>query len=118
MRHRQKKSFFSPFRQNLVDRLSNGQYRFRRGLSHILIIASGLFLIYAFFGGTYGYLRIIRLQHKAGEIRQENHRLLVKLLNAKIDKYRLESDPNHMEYIARTRHFFARPGEVIYRFKE
>jgi cell division protein FtsB len=118
MRRARSKSFLSPLKQNLADRLSNTENRFRRGLFRIMVVVAALFVLYSFFGGDYGFIRIARLDQKKQAMIKENQKLLVKLINADIERQRLENDLKHIEYIARTKHFFTRPGEVIYRLKE
>ncbi len=117
MRHGKKKSLLEPIRQNLVQRLSNTDVRLRRKVLRGLIIFVGLFLIYSFFSGTFGFVRIARLNIQKNHLQKENHRLLVKLVTAEIIQKRLQNDLDYIEYIARTRHHLSRPGEVIYRLK-
>lgn len=118
MRSRRKKSLFSPFRQNLTDRLSNSDNRIRRILFRTLLVFVLVFLGYACFDNTYGFVRIARLQMKKAKLLQENHQILVKLIDADLSRKRLTDDLNYIEYIARSQHYLTRPGEVIYRFKE
>jgi cell division protein FtsB len=117
MRRGKKKSLLTPIRQNLVKRLSNTDIRFRRKMLRGLLIFIGLFLIYSFFSGTYGFVRIAKLHLHNNRLEKENHQLLVKLIDADLTQKRLQNDLNYIEYIARTRHHLSRPGEVIYRFK-
>lgn len=114
---RKKKSLLEPLKQNLVKRLSNTDARLRRRLLRGLIVFIGLFLIYSFFSGTYGFLRIAKLHLEKRQLAKENHLLLVRLVDAELTQKRLQSDMNYIEYIARTKHFFSRPGETVYRFK-
>ncbi len=118
MRHDHRREVAHPWRDNLADRLSNSKNTFRRGMFRILLVAVLAFLVYAFFGGTYGFVRIAKIHNKINEINKANHELLVRLIDAEYDRMRLQNDLNYIEYIARTKHLFTRPGEVIYRFKE
>lgn len=106
-----------PIRQNLVQRLSNTDARLRRKVLRGLVIFVGLFLIYSFFSGTFGFIRIAKLHIEKNNLQKENHRLVVKLVTAETIRERLQSDMNYIEYIARTRHHLSRPGEIIYRLK-
>ncbi len=117
MRRGKKKSLLQPIRQNLAKRLSNTDVRIRRKMLRGLIIGIGLFLIYSFFSGNYGFIRIAKLHLEKNHLQKENHELLVKLIDAELRQDRLIHDMNYIEYIARTRHYLSRPGEVIYRFK-
>jgi cell division protein FtsB len=102
----------------LSERLSNAGHRFRRGLFRATLVLTALFLLYTIFGGTYGFVRIARLETKKRQLAKENHLLLTRLIDADMTRQRLENDLNYIEYVARTQHYFTRPGEVIYRFKE
>jgi len=104
--------------KDLMQRLSNSGNRIRRAMFRILAAAALIFLGYTFFGGAYGFMRIARLHAQKDRIMKANHQLLVKLITSDITRNRLENDLNYIEYIARTRHHFSRPGETIYRFKE
>jgi len=117
MRSEKKKSLLSPIKQNLIKRLSNTEARFRRKMLRILVVVLVLFLAYSFFSGDYGFIRMIRLKAEKRHLTQENHRLLVNLVDIELTKKRLLYDKEFIEYIARTRHLYSHPGEVIYRFK-
>lgn len=113
-----KKPLYEPSKPNLMSRLSNTGARARRIILMLLVIVIGAFMFYSFFSGSYGFARIVDLNVQKGKLIEENHQLLVKLINADITRYRLLNDTSYIEYIARTRHFLSREGEVIYRFKQ
>lgn len=117
MMRSKRKSLLEPIKQNLVKRLSNTDARLRRHLLRALPIVIGLFLMFAFFSGDFGFVRIAKLHIQKNRLEKENHRLLVNLIDAETTIKRLETDKTFIEYIARTRHYFSRPGEVIYRLK-
>ena len=85
---------------------------------HLILALAGLLLIYSFFTGATGFVRIARSHLEKNQLEQENQKLLAKLVDIEITKKRLQNDPKYIEFIARTRHFLSRPGETIYRFKE
>jgi cell division protein FtsB len=85
---------------------------------HLILAFAGLVLIYSFFTGATGFVRIAKLHIEKNQLEQENQKLLAKLVDIEITKKRLQNDPKYIEFIARTRHFLSRPGETIYRFKE
>ncbi|UCD93368.1 MAG: septum formation initiator family protein [Candidatus Zixiibacteriota bacterium] len=118
MKRNKRKSLLEPLRQNVVKRLSNTDARARRKLLLGLIIFIGLFLLYSFFSGTYGFVRIAKLHVQKHRLAEQNHYLLVRLVDAELTAKRLRNDMTYIEYIARTKHFFSKPGEVIYRFKQ
>jgi len=117
MRNNKKKSLLEPIKQNLVGRLSNTDVRFRRKMLRILIVLVGIFLLYSFFSGSYGFIRIAKLHIQKKQLKEQNHMLLVKLVDAEMTRKRLQTDLRYIEYIARSQHYMSRPGEVIYRFK-
>ena len=85
---------------------------------HLILAIAGLLLIYSFFTGATGFVRIAKLHLEKSQLEQEKQKLLAKLVDIEITKKRLQNDPQYIEFIARTRHFLSRPGETIYRFKE
>lgn len=85
---------------------------------HIILAVAGMLLIYSFFTGATGFVRIAKLHLEKNQLQKENQKLLAKLVDVEITKKRLQNDPKYIEFIARTRHFLSRPGETIYRFKE
>lgn len=111
-----KKSLLEPLRQSVAKRLSNTDIRIRRKVLLGLVVFVGLFLLYSFF-------RLLRFcpyrpaSRPATSAQKENRRLLVRLVDTELTRNRLLNDMNYIEYIARTKHFFSRPGEVIYRIK-
>nr|MBN2277659.1 septum formation initiator family protein [candidate division Zixibacteria bacterium] len=118
MRNGRKKSLLDPIKQNLVERLSNTDVRIRRKMLRVLVVLVGLFLFYCFFSGSYGFIRIAKLHLQKSQLEERNHQLLVNLVDAELTRNRLHTDMKYIEHIARSRHYFSRPGEVIYRFKQ
>ncbi len=85
---------------------------------HVILAITGILLIYSFFSGATGFVRIAKLHLEKNQLEKDNQRLLAKLVDVEITKKRLQNDSQYIEFIARTRHFLSRPGETIYRFKE
>lgn len=118
MRH--KKKLFDKLKDKISElfpglKLSN-KLKGRR--PHIILAFAGLLLIYSFFTGATGFVRIAKLHLEKNQLEIENQKLLSQLVDVEIAKKRLQNDPKYIEFIARTRHFLSRPGETIYRFKE
>ena len=112
-----KKTLLDPLKQNIVKRLSDTNIRVRRKLLLGLIAFIGLFLLYSFFSGSYGFVRIAQLHMKERQLKHDNHQLLVRLVDSEMTRKRLVDDMNYIEYIARTKHYFSRKGEIVYRIK-
>lgn len=100
-----------------MKRLSDANSRLRRRLIRYGFGAIGIMFLYSLMSGTYGIPRIIRLELEKRAMAEANQRELVDLIDAARMKEMLESDPNYIEYIARTRYHMVYPGEVIYRYR-
>ncbi len=118
MRH--KKKLFDKLKNKISELFPglkfNNKLKGRR--PHIILAITGLLLIYSFFTGATGFVRIAKLHLEKNQLEKDNQKLLAQLVDIEITKKRLRNDPQYLEFIARTRHFLSRPGETIYRFKE
>ncbi|MFH2036875.1 MAG: septum formation initiator family protein [Candidatus Zixiibacteriota bacterium] len=117
-RRNKKKSVFAPIKQNFVNRLSNTDARARRNIFRIFGVVVAVFLLYSFFSGDCGFIRIAKLHIQKHRLINTNQELLVELVDAEITTNRLLNDLNYIEYIARTKHFLSKPGETIYRLRQ
>ncbi len=118
VRKNKNKSFLAPLTQNLRKRLSNTDVRLRRKALRVLVVIVAIFTVYSFFSGPTGFIRIARLHIQKHRLEQRNKELLADLVDAEYTVKRLNGDMKFIEYVARTRHYFAREGEIIYRLKE
>ena len=117
MSRQKKKSFLEPIKQNFVSRLSNTDARVRRNMLRGLVVLVAFFMFYTFFSGDCGFIRIAKLHLEKNRLEKQNHELVVQLIDAEYTSERLREDFRYIEYIARSKHFFSKPGETIYRFK-
>jgi len=115
-RIKKKPSLFAPA-GNLLKKLSNTDARIRRRVVKIGLWVLGLFFLYSFMSGTYGITRIARLEIERKQLTEANQYQLVELIDAVRVRKMLTSDPDFIEYIARTRYHMAYPNEIIYRFR-
>ena len=115
---KKKISFLQPIRQNIVNRLSNTDARLRRNMLRLLVLIVGVFLCYTFLSGDCGFIRIAKLHFEKSRLEDQNHELLVQLIDADYTCQRLENDLHYIEYIARDRHYMTKPGETVYRFRK
>ena len=76
MRRSKRKTLLEPIKQNLAKRLSNTDARLRRSLLRALPIVVGLFLVFAFFSGDFGFIRIAKLHFEKRHLETENQRLM------------------------------------------
>jgi cell division protein FtsB len=100
--------------QGIVQRISVAIYRVRRRIASALVVVLAVFFgYYVVFGrngvNSYEQKRVEdkQLHQQIDVLQQENDRL-------KDHVTRLKSDPDAIEYEAREKLHYARPGEVIY----
>ncbi len=104
-------------RKNLTRRISETNLGTRRKLFRIAAVFVVVFLAYSFLGGNTGFIRIAKLHIEKHRLTEENHNLMVELIDAEMTSSRLQNDLDYIEFIARTRHLLSRSGEIIYRIK-
>lgn len=100
--------------RQLISRLAEHEHGFKRKTSRIAVCLGILYVIYLFSAGDYGLLRIHRQIDMRDHLRE---RFTEKIAEAADFKYRLrriKNDPHYVEWLARTRYGFSRPGEIIY----
>lgn len=100
--------------QGITGRIAAAIYRVRRRIASALVVGLAVFLgYYVVFGrngvNSYEQKRVEdkQLDQQIDALQQENNRL-------KDHVTRLKSDPDAIEYEAREKLHYARPGEVIY----
>jgi cell division protein FtsB len=100
--------------QGITGRIGAAIYRVRRRIASGLVVVLAVFLgYYVVFGrngiNSYEQKRVEdrQLDRQIDALQQENNRL-------KDHVTRLKNDPNSIEYEAREKLHYARPGEVIY----
>ncbi len=108
-----KKNPLRPLVENVGARLAQGDSHFRRMAVKCSVVLVGVFVVYSFLAGPYGLFRISRLQDRKAELITENRLLLVGIVDADMTRKRLTDDPHYLEFVARTRHLLARPGETV-----
>ena len=102
---------------SLIKRLADTNARVRRKIIRYGLWGVSLFFLYTVMSGTYGLPRIVRLKMEKEALIDANRRHLVELVDAARVREMLKSDPNYIEWIARTRYHLARPDEIIYRYR-
>ncbi|MBN4076317.1 septum formation initiator family protein [Gemmatimonas aurantiaca] len=123
-RYYNKQNLFKPLVDNISARLSRADSRLRRSVVRYTLFGVGIFVIYSFLAGPYGYFRISRLEERRELLILENKQLLAALVDADQRRDRLINDPLYIEFIARTRYLMAlpatreHPGETMIRISE
>lgn len=100
--------------RQLISRLAEYEHGFKRKTARIAVCLGVLYLAYLFLAGDYGLLRIHRSIQKRDYLKE---RFVQKVAEAADYKYRLrriKTDPHFVEWLARTRYGYSKPGETIY----
>jgi cell division protein FtsB len=116
-RIKQSRSLITPLAENFIRRLSSTDKRLWRKIIKYSFWTLGLLFVYSLMSGTYGMPRIVRLELEKSSLIEANRKLTIELIDAARIRKMLESDPNYIEYIARTRYRMAYPNETIYRYR-
>lgn len=90
----------------------------RRRLVSIGFLFTAVFLIYSVISGTYGLPRILKLELQRDALVAANRAQLAELVDTARRRDLLRSDPNYIEYLARTRFHMAYPNETVYRYRQ
>jgi len=85
--------------------------------ARLMLVGACLLFAYSIYSGGAGFVQIAKLHMEKSRLEKDNQELMAKLVNIELTRKRLQDDQLFIEYIARTRHYLSRPGEIIYRFK-
>lgn len=102
---------------NLIKRLSDTDKRLRRRVLTYTLWGLGVLFVYGLLFGTYSIPRIAKLHLKEQSLVEDNRKLTADLIDAVRQREMLQSSPEYIEYIARTRYFMVRPDETVYRYR-
>ena len=98
----------------IPDLLNNlGNANRRRVIKGIKLALIAL-VIYAFASGPTGSLRLVNLYREGQELRAEDRRLTVEIMQLDNIRRYLEVDTTYIEKIAREDYGYSRPEEIIY----
>jgi len=103
--------------RQLISRLVEHEYGFKRKSVRLGIGLAVLYLIYLFCAGDYGLIRIHRLTDQREELQAEYYSMVAQAVDYSYSLRRLKTDPHFVEWLARTRYGFSRPEETIYHLK-
>ncbi len=82
----------------------------------IFIVCAFLFVLYSFFSGPYGFLRIYTLFREKENLEFESKVLEARIVDLETKKNLLKNDSFYIEKQARERLGMAKEGEMIYKF--
>ena len=95
----------------------NRRARLQR-VRRLVFWGAGLFLVYTFVAGPYGFIHYLQLKHRQKGLLIESRKLTAQIADLEQEVYRLQHDTLYIEKIAREKHGFARPGERVYMITE
>lgn len=103
--------------RQLMSRLIEHEHGFKRKGIRLGVGLVIVYLIYLFCAGDYGLLRIRRLHDQRDALQAEYREIVAEAVDYSYYLRRIRNDPQFVEWLARTRYGFSRPGDVIYHLK-
>ncbi len=113
---RRKKKFYRLLEVGLVDKLKKKTSKKKKTIKRFLFLLLAVFLVYSFFAGPYGFLRIFSLLKEKKELKLEAKKLEARIMEMEQRKEKLESDSFYLEKEAREKLGMARKDEKVYKF--
>jgi cell division protein FtsB len=113
---KRKKKFYRLLEVDLVDKLKSKTAQKKKIIKRFLFLLLAVFVVYSFFSGPYGFLRIFSLLKEKKEIKLETKKLEAQIMDMEIRKEKLKNDTLYLEKEAREKLGMARKDEKIYKF--
>lgn len=105
------------FRENdFFSRIRAKSFPPKKTLRHLLLLFFSFFVLYIYFAGDYGFLRLVSLQKQKESIILETKNLQATNLDLQMEKEKLRDDLSYIEKVARERYGMAKKDEVVYKF--
>ncbi len=82
---------------------------------YVLMWIVGIFLVYTFLGGPFGFIRYQQIKNRQARLMLESRRLTARTAGMEQQIRRLQHDTLYIEKIARERYGFARPRERVFK---
>jgi cell division protein FtsB len=106
----------NPKEKDFINRFKKDPLLRRKILRRFLLLLILASVLYIYFGGNYGFLRLLSLKKEKGSIILETKRLQAQNMDLELEKEKLKNDPFYIEKVARERYGMAKEDEVIYKF--
>lgn len=113
---RRKKKFYRLLEVDLLDRLKKETVQRKKTIKRFLLLLLAVFVVYSFFSGPYGFLRLVSLFKEKQEVKLEIKELEAEIMDMEQRKEKLENDSFYLEKEAREKLGMAREDEKIYKF--
>jgi cell division protein FtsB len=113
---KRKKKFYRLLEVDLVNKLKSKTAQKKKIIKRFLFLLLAVFVVYSFFSGPYGFLRIFSLLKEKKEIKLETKKLEAQIMDMEIRKEKLKNDTLYLEKEAREKLGMAKQDEKIYKF--
>ena len=113
---RRKKKLYRLLEVDLLDRLKKKTVQKKKTIKRFLLLLLAVFLVYSFFTGHYGFLRLFSIFKEKKEVKLEIKELEAQIRDMEQRKEKLKSDSFYLEKEAREKLGLAREDEKIYKF--
>jgi cell division protein FtsB len=104
------------FNSNFLDRVKGKSRNKKKIIKRILFLLIAAFVVYSFFSGPYGFLKIFSLIKEKRALQMESKKLSAELMDLENKKEKLKSDTSFLEKQAREKLGMAKENEKIYKF--
>jgi len=101
---------------NFFNRVKEKSRNKKKIIKRILFLLIAAFVVYSFFSGPYGFLKIFSLVKEKKALQIESKKLQAELMDLENKKEKLKSDTSFLEKQARERLGMAKENEKIYKF--
>ena len=113
---RRRKKLYRLLEVGLLDRLKKETAQRKKIIKRFLLLFVAVFVVYSFFSGPYGTLRLLSVLKEKKEVKIEIKELEAQIRDMEQRKERLENDSFYLEKEAREKLGMARKDEKIYKF--
>lgn len=113
---RRKKKFYRLLEVDLLDKLKGKTAKKKKPIKRFLFLLVAVFVVYSFFSGPYGFLRLFSLMKEKKELKLETKKLEAQITDMEKRKEKLKNDKFYQEKEAREKLGMARKDEKIYKF--
>jgi len=113
---KRKRKFYRLLEVDLLDRLKRKTAQKKKTIRKFLLLLVIVFLVYSFFSGPYGFLRLFSLFKEKKELMLEAKKLEAQITDMEERKEKLTNDSLYLEKEAREKLGMARKDEKVYKF--
>jgi len=106
----------NPKEKDFINRFKKDPLLRRKILRRLILLLFLASVFYLYFGGNYGFFRLLSLKKEKGSIILETKKLQAQNMDLELEKEKLKNDPFYIEKVARERYGMAKEDEIIYKF--